>query len=186
MWNLTFSRWSLQNHPSPWTAGHQCFPQVCDETANIRKLWANFSSAYWVIKMFNISFSLFSFSEWLFKQRSFWRWFDSIFDICTVFFCSHYFQDVKFTICLARKCHYDRIHSSFTAVHRFDDGYVGKQSVAWKEYCAEYWLKELQENKGWCTGRRDITEILLENALTLYQTTEFWTCPNWKHLQTTN
>ena len=25
------------------------------------------------------------------------------------------------------------------------DGYVGKQPVAWKEYCAEYWLKELQE-----------------------------------------
>ena len=38
--------------------------------------------------------------------------------------------------------HCDRIHSSLTAVHCFNNGYVGKQSVAWKEYCAEYWLKE--------------------------------------------
>ena len=30
----------------------------------------------------------------------------------------------------------------FTAVRYFDIGYVGKQPVAWKEYCAEYWLKE--------------------------------------------
>ena len=37
--------------------------------------------------------------------------------------------------------HCDRIHSSVTAVHL----YVGKQPVAWKEYCAEYWLKELQD-----------------------------------------
>ena len=34
--------------------------------------------------------------------------------------------------------HCDRIHSSFTAVRCFDNGYVGKQPVAWKEYCAEY------------------------------------------------
>ena len=26
-----------------------------------------------------------------------------------------------------------------SADHCFDDGYVGKQPVAWKEYCAEYW-----------------------------------------------
>ena len=25
-----------------------------------------------------------------------------------------------------------------TAVHCFDNGYVGKQPAAWKEYCAEY------------------------------------------------
>ena len=35
-----------------------------------------------------------------------------------------------------------------TAVFCFDIGYVGKKPVAWKEYCADYWLKELQENMG--------------------------------------
>ena len=30
--------------------------------------------------------------------------------------------------------HCDRIHPPLTTVHYFDDGYVGKQSVAWKEY----------------------------------------------------
>ena len=30
------------------------------------------------------------------------------------------------------------IHSSLTAVRCFDKGYVGKQPVAWKEYCSEY------------------------------------------------
>ena len=34
--------------------------------------------------------------------------------------------------------HCSRIHSPLTAVHCFDDGYMEKQSVAWKEYCAEY------------------------------------------------
>ena len=32
--------------------------------------------------------------------------------------------------------------------------------MALKEYCAEYWLKELQESMKRGTGRRDITEIL--------------------------
>ena len=41
--------------------------------------------------------------------------------------------------------HCDRIHSSLTAVRCFDNSSVGKQPVAWKEYCAEYWLKEHQE-----------------------------------------
>ena len=36
--------------------------------------------------------------------------------------------------------HCDRIHSSITAVHSFDDRYIGKQPLAWKELCAEYWL----------------------------------------------
>ena len=35
------------------------------------------------------------------------------------------------------------LFSSLTAVCCFDNGYVGKQTVAWKEYYAEYWLKEL-------------------------------------------
>ena len=33
--------------------------------------------------------------------------------------------------------------------------------VAWKEYCAEYRLKELQESMDRFTGHCDITEILL-------------------------
>ena len=33
--------------------------------------------------------------------------------------------------------HRDKIHSSLTAVHCFNNSYVGKQPVAWKEYCAE-------------------------------------------------
>ena len=36
--------------------------------------------------------------------------------------------------------HCDRIHSSLIAVRCFDNGLVVKQPVAWKEYCAEYWL----------------------------------------------
>ena len=60
--------------------------------------------------------------------------------------------------------HCDRIHSCLTAVHCFDIGYVGKQPVAWKEYCVEYWLKEPQESMDRCTGHHDITEILLKIA----------------------
>ena len=41
--------------------------------------------------------------------------------------------------------------------------------VAWKEYCVEYWLKELQESRDRYTGRRDITEILLKKALSTIQ-----------------
>ena len=48
--------------------------------------------------------------------------------------------------------HCDRIHSTLTAVHSFLDGSVGKQPLAWKEYCAEYWLKELLESMDRCTG----------------------------------
>ena len=36
--------------------------------------------------------------------------------------------------------HCGRIHSSLTAVCCFDNSHVGQQPVAWKEYCAEYWL----------------------------------------------
>ena len=45
------------------------------------------------------------------------------------------------------------------------DRCVGKQSVAWKEYCSEYWLKELQESMDRC----DITEILFKPALNTIQ-----------------
>ena len=65
--------------------------------------------------------------------------------------------------------HCDRIHSFLIAVRCFDDGYVGKQPVAWKEYCAEYFLKEIQESMDRCTGRRNITETLLKTALNTIQ-----------------
>ena len=65
--------------------------------------------------------------------------------------------------------HCDRIHSSLKAVCCFDNGYVGKQLVAWKENCAEYGLKELQESMDRCTGCHDITEILLKTALNTIQ-----------------
>ena len=58
--------------------------------------------------------------------------------------------------------HFDRIHSSLTTVRCFDNGYVGKQPVAWEEYCAEYWLKEQQESKDRCTGHHDLT---VENGI---------------------
>ena len=41
--------------------------------------------------------------------------------------------------------------------------------MAWKNYCAEYWLKELQESMDRCTGCHDITEILLKTALNTIQ-----------------
>ena len=63
----------------------------------------------------------------------------------------------------------DRIHSSLTAVHCFNNGYVGKQPVAWKEYCVGYWLKELQETMDRCTGCLGITKILLKMALNTIQ-----------------
>ena len=39
--------------------------------------------------------------------------------------------------------HCSKIRSSLTAVHCPDGSYVEKQQAAWKEYCAECWLKEL-------------------------------------------
>ena len=57
--------------------------------------------------------------------------------------------------------HCDRIRSSLIAVHCFDNGYgVGKQPVAWKNYCAEYWLKKFQESMDRCSGRGDKIEII--------------------------
>ena len=44
-----------------------------------------------------------------------------------------------------------------------------KQPVAWKEYCVQYWLKELQESMNRYTGPHDITEILLKTALKTVQ-----------------
>ena len=36
--------------------------------------------------------------------------------------------------------------------------------MVWKEYCAEYYLKELKERMNRWTGCHDITEILLKMA----------------------
>ena len=63
--------------------------------------------------------------------------------------------------------HRNRIHFSLTAINCFNNADVGKQPVAWKEYCAEYWLKVLQESMDRYTG--NITEILLEIALNTIQ-----------------
>ena len=65
--------------------------------------------------------------------------------------------------------HCDRIHSSLTAVRCFDNGYAGKQPVAWNGHCSFYWLRELQESMDMWTGGRDITEILLKEALITIQ-----------------
>ena len=40
--------------------------------------------------------------------------------------------------------------------------------MAWKEYCAEHWLKEVQESME-CSGCHDITEMLLKTALNTIQ-----------------
>ena len=61
--------------------------------------------------------------------------------------------------------HCNTIQSSLTTVQCFDDGYEEKQPMAWKEYDAEYWLKELQKSIDECTGRRDIIEITLKRIL---------------------
>ena len=37
--------------------------------------------------------------------------------------------------------------------------------LIWKEYCVEYWLKELQESMDRWTGCCNMTEILLKTAL---------------------
>ena len=36
--------------------------------------------------------------------------------------------------------------------------------MAWKEYCAEYWLKELKEGMDRCIGHCDTTELHLKTA----------------------
>ena len=48
----------------------------------------------------------------------------------------------------------DKIHMLLTAVHCFDNSYVGKQLVTWKEYCMDR-----------CTGHCEVTEIMFKMAL---------------------
>ena len=81
--------------------------------------------------------------------------------------------------------HCNMIHSSLTAVHCFDNGYLGKQAVAWIEYCVEYWLKELQESMDRCTGHCDITKILFwKNQLPFKSYGKCYSCLT--HYQMTN
>ena len=69
----------------------------------------------------------------------------------------------------------NRLHSSVTAIHCFDDGFVGKQSLALEEYFAEYWLKEVHESMDRYSACHDITEILLKMALNTTQSTfDLW------------
>ena len=49
------------------------------------------------------------------------------------------------------------IHFSLTAVYCFEDGDVGKQTVAGKKYCAEKWLKKTP-------GKQGHVHIYLENT----------------------
>ena len=63
--------------------------------------------------------------------------------------------------CPARLIFFPRI----AAVCCFKNGYLGKQPVTWKKYCAEHRLKELLESMDRCITHRDIAEILLETAL---------------------
>ena len=42
-----------------------------------------------------------------------------------------------------------------------ENGNVGKQPVVWKEYCVEYWLKELQESMDRSIGH----QIMLKTAM---------------------
>ena len=44
----------------------------------------------------------------------------------------------------------------------FRHGLCEKVASGLEEYCADYWLKQLQESMARCTGRRNITEILLK------------------------
>ena len=44
--------------------------------------------------------------------------------------------------------HSDKIHSPLTAFDYLDNVYVGKQPVAWRKYCAEYWLKRTPGKHG--------------------------------------
>ena len=72
-----------------------------------------------------------------------------------------------------------------TAVRCFDNGYVGRQPVAWKENCAEHCLKELQESMDRCTGHHNITEVLLKMALNTIQSINLnplTNIPTFKHL----
>ena len=55
------------------------------------------------------------------------------------------------------------IHSSLKLDLCFDDIFVGKQSVAFKEFCAKNWYKKLEESMDGCTCHLKITEMMLHH-----------------------
>ena len=51
------------------------------------------------------------------------------------------------------------------------------REVAWKEFYAEYWQKQLKESLDRCAGFLKTTEIMLKTALkTCNQSVEYHTC----------
>ena len=54
-------------------------------------------------------------------------------------------------------------------IQSFDNGHVGKQPVARKEYCTEFWSEDFQESMGRCTGCYDVSEIMFKTALNTIQ-----------------
>ena len=64
----------------------------------------------------------------------------------------HWFESPARPIFFESHCRKDWFLSHSN--HCFYDGYVGKKAQDWKEHCAEFWLKELQESMDKCTSRR--------------------------------
>ena len=50
-----------------------------------------------------------------------------------------------------------------------EDGHVGKQLVAGKEYCTKHWLKKMRKIMDRCIGHGNVTEIMLKKALNTIQ-----------------
>ena len=65
------------------------------------------------------------------------------------------------TIC---DSHCDRIHSSLTAVHCFDDWLGGKAASSLERILCGVLVKYLQDSINGCTGRCDIIEIMLKRC----------------------
>ena len=86
--------------------------------------------------------------------------------LCLSLFPSHKFRSTRLIFRILKK-NLSLILKKCFAVNCFNNWYVGKQPVAWKEYFAEYWLKELQDRN---TGFHNITEIRSKMALSLSQT----------------
>ena len=57
-------------------------------------------------------------------------------------------------------CHCDRIHSSLTIDHCFNNGLVGKQQVVWTKYCT--CNRNSGGNMDMCSGYHNITEIMFK------------------------
>ena len=51
--------------------------------------------------------------------------------------------------------------------------------MAWKEYCAEHMLKELQESMDRCTGHHNVAEITLKTNLSILQSINLGVIKSW-------